>query len=729
MRTIVEVHASSVRIIHFSDDLKSFSHLTKSEMNTSCLSGAASISGALLLLFATPGWSAETQVLLGHVPAIVKSLTPLGRLSGTNRMSLAIGLPLRNQVALSNLLKQIYDPASPVYHHYLTPEEFTAQFGPTEADYQKVIQFAQASGLTVTKAHGNRMLVDVAGNVSDAEKAFHVTMRTYRHPTETRDFFAPDVEPTVDSSVPVLHISGLDNYVLPKPLLHKMPASLATPASGSGLSGSYMGSDFRSAYVPGTPLNGSGQMVGLLQFDSGFYQSDISGYESLAGLPNVPVQAVLLDGYGGGPGMANDEVSLDIEMVISMAPGVSNIYVFEGDTTDDILNAMAASNQVKQLSASWSYTIDPTSEQIFQQFAAQGQSFFNASGDDDAWPAGQIPTPCDDPYITIVGGTTLSTANNAWKSETVWNWGTELGEDGIGSSGGISTTYTIPGWQTNINMTANQGSTTYRNIPDVALTGDNVFVAFGGGAQGIYGGTSCATPLWAGFMALVNQQAAATGKSSIGFANPAIYAIGKGANYTSVFHDITTGNNTWSGSPSKFYAVSGYDLCTGWGTPAGQSLINALVNPEALQITPPTGFTSMGGFGGPFTITSQNYSLTNTGANSLTWNLANTSAWLNVSSTGGTLIPGGPVATLTVSLNAAASNLVVGTYNATMWFTNLNDNVGQGRQFTLSVISAPVITLQPSNQVVLQRGQRQLLVWQPRAGCRCLISGGTTGRT
>ncbi len=147
---------------------------------------------------------------------------------------------------------------------------------------------------------------------------------------------------------------------------------------GSGLGGSYIGGDFRNAYVPGSSLNGSGQTVGLVQFDSGFYQSDILAYETQAGLPNVPVQAVLLDGYNGGPGIGNDEVSLDIEMVISMAPGISKVLVFEGDLPDDILNAMAANNQVKQLSASWSYPIDQITEQIYQQFAAQGQSYFNA---------------------------------------------------------------------------------------------------------------------------------------------------------------------------------------------------------------------------------------------------------------------------------------------------------------------------------------------------------------
>ena len=215
------------------------------------------------------------------------------------------------------------------------------------------------------------------------------------------------------------------------------------------------------------------------------------------------------------------------------------------------------------------------------------------------------------------------------------------------------------------------------------------------------GGTSCAAPLWAGFTALVNQQAVASGKPTVGFINPAVDAIGSGGNYTSAFHDITTGNNTSGSSPTKFYAVTGYDLCTGWGTPAGQNLINALANPEALLITPGLGFASIGGVGGPFTITSQSLSLTNAGTNSLTWTLVNTSLWLNASPSGGTLTPGGPATTVTVSLNSTASNLVVGTYSATVWFTNLNSGVGQSRQFSLSVISPPTITTQPANQAVL----------------------------
>jgi uncharacterized repeat protein (TIGR01451 family) len=535
------------------------------------------------------------KTLPGHVPAVVSRLQAKGLLPATNNLYLAIGLPLRNREALTNLLQQIYDPASPNYHHYLTPEQFTARFGPTEEDYQKVIQFAEANGLTVTKKHGNRVLLGVTGKVSDIQKAFRVTMRTYRHPSEVRDFFAPDAEPSVAADVPVLYVSGLDNYFLPRPALHVKPLPAVKTALGSGPVGTYMGYDFRNAYAPGASQTGSGQAIGLLEFDAGYYQSDITAYEAQAGLPNVPVQPVLLDGYNGGPGSANanGEVSLDIEMAISMAPGVSQVYVFEGSTPDDILNAMAANNQIKQLSASWGYPIDATSEQIFKQFAAQGQSYFNCSGDGLAW-VGSIFTPCDDPNVTVVGGTTLTTAaNGVWSSETVWNWGFTGQQNSWnvdeywGSSGGISTTYSIPAWQTNIVMTTNHGSSTFRNVPDVALTADNIYVIYGGGNLGDFGGTSAATPLWAGFMALVNQQAVANGKATLGFINPNIYALAEGTNYNNLFHDITTGNNFWPGSPNRFRAVPGYDLCTGWGTPNGTNLINALVGAASVQISAP----------------------------------------------------------------------------------------------------------------------------------------------
>jgi uncharacterized repeat protein (TIGR01451 family) len=547
----------------------------------------------IVLFFSTLAAHGQGQTLRGHIPAVTAKLRPLGQLAESNRISLIISLPLRNKAVLSGLLAQIYNPASANFHHYLTATQFAEGFGPTVEDYQAVMDFAASHGLRVTGTHSNRTLLDVNGTVADIQNAFHLRLRLYQHPVEARTFFAPDAEPSVDLSVPLLEISGLNNYILPHPLITKaaQPRPLQ-PQTGSGTGGTYIGNDFRAAYVPGTSLTGTGQSVGLWEGD-GYDASDIASYEAQAGLPDVPLQNVYIDGATGQAGSGASEVSLDIEMTISMAPGLASVIVYEGPDEDnvtvpnDILNRMATDNLAKQLSCSWGFSVNSTTDQIFQQYAAQGQSFFLASGDSGAFvnPDNPVEPPSDDPYITVVGATTLNTSGpgGAWESETVWNWYT-TGEGKGASSGGISPTYAIPSWQAPVSMADNQGSAIMRNFPDVAMVGDNVWVIYGGGQTGNFGGTSCAAPLWAGFTALVNQQGSNYLEAPVGFVNPAIYAIGLSPNYSSTFHDITTGNNTNTYTHSFFFAVPGYDLCTGWGTPASTNLINLLAPPSNTPI-------------------------------------------------------------------------------------------------------------------------------------------------
>jgi len=398
---------------------------------------------------------------------------------------------------------------------------------------------------------------------------------------------------------------------------------------------------------------------------------------------------VLIDGFNGvasgrTAGSGNEEVALDIEMTVSMAPGLSRVLVYEASPSatmanvDDMLNRMATDNLAKQLTCSWGTDIDTTSQQIFQEFAAQGQSFFVAAGDNGAFGS-FVDQPADDPYLTVVGGTTLTTSSShSWLSETTWS----------GSGGGISSIYPLPDWQQGINMTANHGSAAMRNVPDVAMVADNAWDIADGGQSFAVVGTSIATPLWAAFTACVNQQAAASGKPPVGFLNPALYAIGKGASYTACFHDITTGDNTSTNNPDLFFAVAGYDLCTGWGTPdGGTALMNALLAPatEPLLVMPPLGVYAQGPVGGPFSVTNRTYTLTNAGTASLNWSLSNTSAWLQVSPSSGTLAPGGPASTVTVTLNSAANNLLIFSDTATLAFKNINDGVAQDRQFALLV--------------------------------------------
>ena len=364
-------------------------------------------------------WAMPMQGVAGpkpnwHLPAALGSLKPVGRLPGTNRLNLSIALPLRNTDRLGLFLKDVSTPGSPMYRHYLTPAKFAEQYRPSQADYETVAVYAAARGLEIRARHPNRMLLDISGTVADVERTFHVKMNVYQHPAEPRTFYAPDSGPTIDLATPILDVSGLENYSRPMPLF-KTKALLtrqsAVSDAGSGPSGAYMGGDFRAAYVPDTTLTGSGQTVGLLEFD-GYTPGDITYYENLAGLPGVTLSNVLLDGFSGQPSGDGGEVevSLDIEMAISMAPGLTNVIVYEEAPTNGdwhgILNRMADDDLAAQMSCSWYIpdgAPDPVAEQIFQQMDAQGQSFFAANGDRDAY-TGLIPFPDDSTNITEVGG-------------------------------------------------------------------------------------------------------------------------------------------------------------------------------------------------------------------------------------------------------------------------------------------------------------------------------------
>jgi len=642
--------------------------------------------GLLLVRPAPVLLAADANVvsLTGHVPAALAHMQSNGHLADTN-LDLAIGLPLRNREVLTNLLEQITDPHSSIYHKFLNPGQFANLFGPSDADYQAVADFATAHGLKVTRTYPNHLLLDVSGRSSDIEKAFNISLNTYQHPTEKRNFFAPSTEPSVPSNLKIQDISGLNNIGHARPkLLTRRPGAMtnllskafgkAHPQVGSGPFGLYMGNDFRNAYATGAPQTGAGQTIAMVEFD-GYNLSDIQEYETLAGRTNVPLSNVLLDGFNGQPtGDGNEvEVSLDIEMAIAMAPALADVVVYEAPDTspqNDVLNRIASDDTASQISCSWGFPGGPstTTDAIFQQMALQGQTFLTAAGDYDAYPAGTVDSPfgqgapADDPYVTSVGGTTLTMdpTSTIRVSETVWNWLTEYGIDGIGSSGGISTYYAIPFWQTNVSMTVCQGSVTNRNFPDVAMTADNILVIADGGLEYDEAGTSCATPLWAAFVALVNQQEASFSNPPIGFINPALYAIGHNPLiYTNCFNDITNGNNEWSGSPTLFTAVTNYDLCTGLGTPNGTNLINALVSGPVyiFHVSPPppvygTNLNSVNGTtpDGPWYLFIQDNDTLNSGVINNGWNLALTLG-----------NPVGAEADLGLSLAASATNVWPGS--------------------------------------------------------------------
>jgi subtilase family serine protease len=526
------------------------------------------------LIFIAAAQAEQHPIMTSHVPAEVASgVAPLvGHLPSAQRLSLAISLPLRNEAELDDLLQQLYDPQSANYHEYLSVGEFVARFGPTLADYGTLIRFARANGLTVVDVPENRMVVDIEAPAANIESAFHVTLGVYQHPTEGRTFYAPDREPTVDLEVPLLHISGLDNYTLPhaKNIRTSEPPGGTDKTLGSGPGGSYIGSDMRAAYYGSGPLNGSGQTVGLFEY-AGYEMSDVNLFFSKVKQPlKVPVRGVSLNWMNVNcpPSSCDDsEQALDIEMAISMAPGLKEVVVYVGRWDTSIFSRMAADNTAKQLSCSWGWSDDESSlDPIFKEMAAQGQSVFVATGDSGSSTPGDVVWPADDPYITAVGGTDLTTAGagGAWKSELAW----------AGSAGGPSqNNVPIPGYQQlpGVITLLNHASKTLRSYPDVAAEANtNQYSCYDGGCWGGNGGTSYAAPQWAGLIAMANEHLVAAGGATLGFLNRALYTIGTESSFASDFRDILLGTN------GSYTAVKGYDLVTGWGSPRGPNLINAL---------------------------------------------------------------------------------------------------------------------------------------------------------
>ena len=313
---------------------------------------------AAVLTFAINLGQAQS-VLTHHVRQATQdgSARPIGRLQNQT-MNLVITLPLRNQDELNQFLNDVYDPSSPSYRQFLTVEQFTDEFGPTQAQYDAVISFAKANGLTVTGTSPNRVNVEVAGPVASVESAFHVNMGVYQHPTESRTFYAPDREPTTNLTFSLWHVSGLDNYSLPHPAgLDKNPqgaSAKANATTGSGPSASFLGSDMRAAYYGGS-LTGSGQSLGLLEY-YGTDLADLTTYFTNAGQTNnVPITLLSTDGTStscvdtrAGGNCDDTEQTLDMTQALGMAPGLSSLVMYVGSTDAAIFNAMATAKPAER---------------------------------------------------------------------------------------------------------------------------------------------------------------------------------------------------------------------------------------------------------------------------------------------------------------------------------------------------------------------------------------------
>ncbi len=555
------------------------------------------------------------RALAGHIPRAVAQSQPVAALDSSRPLSLALTLPLRHQAELAELLRGLADPNDARYGQFLTPQQFADRFSPTQADYDRVAAYARGMGLTIVATHPNRTVLDVAAPAGQAERAFGLHLLVYQSRSDGRYFFAPDAEPRIPAALggAVSGVVGLDNAaqwrphfrVQPTPALSPFLDTFASPLStGSGPGGGLTPGDIKKAYnLAGASQTGAGQTLALFELD-GYKASDITAYENYFGLSAVPLQNVLVDGYSGAAGSGAGEVTLDIELQAALAPGVSKILVYEGPNSDagvvDTYNKIATDNLAKSISTSWGEAENSATASVrgsentaFQQMAAQGQSIFAASGDSGAYDDKStlsVDDPASQPYMTGVGGTSLTTsgAGGPYSSEKTWNGGSITNG---GGGGGISTVWAIPSYQSGaVGSAASKGSTTMRNVPDVSLDADpNMgYAIYYGGKWVVYGGTSCAAPLWAAFTALVNQQRALNGLAALGFANPPIYAAAQGANGAADFHDIA------DGSTNLFYpAVAGYDDATGWGTFNGANLLADLSGGGSAPAAAPAAPTNL----------------------------------------------------------------------------------------------------------------------------------------
>jgi subtilase family serine protease len=576
---------------------------------------SALIAGALIVIIifwacqgtAWAGAGAEPMVRLsGHVPSDERNSACMGTLPGDQKIDFAITLPMRNRAQAQSLIHRMYDPSDSLHGKYLSTAQISSLFGPTAGDYAAVIAFAESHGLNVTHTHNDRMLLDVEADSATVDSALNLHLNRYRQ-ASGKVYYAPDTDPSVPASIAarITGFVGLDNFAQPTTNLNIAPAygpfdnTGISSANGTGVGGGLAPSDIKTAYgFDGSVTEtGAGQTLGLFELD-GYTPSDITSYQSAYGLGNATVTPIQVDGTTNTPGGAADEVTLDIEMQLAMAPSIDQIRVYEGpptwqgslDTWTAIYDAAAT---VKVISTSWGYYEEGNPPSAFQfegdtftDMALAGQTVYAATGDHGAYPDQVdypstlfVQDPSTQPYVTAVGGTLLSTTSpgGAYSSETTWNDGTGAG------GGGVSAVWTIPSYQSSTLTSpapAPSGKTyslTQRNVPDVSLnsSGDNAYDIYFSGDDGVgwylVAGTSAASPLWAGFTALVNQRRAANGQSAIGFINPDIYTIGVSSAYDTNFHDVS------DGSTNNYYtAVTGYDDATGWGSFRAAAMMTTL---------------------------------------------------------------------------------------------------------------------------------------------------------
>ena len=568
------------------------------------------------------------------------------------------------QTALQQLLAQQQDPSSPHYHQWLTPEQYAARFGLSPGDIAIVVSWLQSEGLKVNDVARGRHWIAFTGTAGLIDSAFHTAIHRYNVEGETH--FAAALEPSVPAALAgvVSGFQGLDDFY-PKPMHRSVPAG--DPAYNSSSGAHYLAPDDFATIYDLNPLynagvDGTGQKIAIIG-DSDVDLADIQNFRRRFNLPANDPQVVL---YGPDPGIDSgnlSEADLDLEWSGAVARNSTIVYVYARSVNTASQYAIDQ-NLAPVISFSFGGcepSNSPAFRSIAQQASAQGITWLAASGDNGA--AGcdvsfsslqasrglAVSFPASIPEITAVGGTMFNEGSgNYWAAtngpnlgsalsyipETAWN---ETGAGGLAASGGgASVLFSKPPWQTGPGVPNDNA----RDVPDVALSAadHDGYLAVSGGMNWIFSGTSAASPSFAGIVALLNQylvSAGAQAQPGLGNINPALYRLAQST--TSVFHDITTGDNIVPcklNSPNcqngsmGYQAGPGYDLVTGLGSVDAYQLVTQWNNPAGSTIT---------------TLTADSTSVTVTSTVKLT---------ATVTAAAGSDTPSG-----TVSFNAADSSL------------------------------------------------------------------------
>jgi len=460
---------------------------------------------------------------------------------------------------------------------YISRDEFRQKFGADPADVTKLEEFAHEHGLAISKVELAQRTVVLTGTVAKFSDAFDVELVRFQHADgEYRGRTGSiSIPPELDGVVVGVH--GLDNRPQARP--HFRLRKAGAMAAGAQ---SFYPPDVAKLYDFPTSKDGTGQCIALIELGGGYRVRDLNAYFKSLNLAPPRVKAVSVDGGHNhpthDPNSADGEVMLDIEVAATIAQGAEIVVYFAPNTDQGFLDAIttAISDNTHKPSvvsiswggpeSNWTQQSLTAFDQAFQDAAQLGVSICCAAGDagsDDGVGDGlqHVDFPASSPYALACGGTFIQTAQTP-PVEQVWN-------DGPGSAtgGGVSDAFPLPVWQQGVGVpaSANPSHNVGRGVPDVAGDADpnSGYIIRVDGSQGVIGGTSAVAPLWAALIALIN---ASMGKP-LGYFNPLLYTqLSKSGS----FQDITTGNN------GSYSAATGWDACTGWGTPDGTALLGAI---------------------------------------------------------------------------------------------------------------------------------------------------------